>query len=503
MDKTAPTVGKLMLAIGFALSSFALLLFLWVSFGGPVPLGPKGYRVTVPFDEAAQLATEADVRISGVTVGHVTGVELERSREAAATLELDAGLSPLPADTRAVLRTKTLLGETYVELAPGTPAGPTIPEGGRLPAARVEPAVQLDEVLRTFDERTRADLRDWLQGSARALGSRGADLNAALGTLDPFTRSARDVLEVLDAERESVRGLVRDGGAALQAISERPGALRGLIESGDTVFGAIAARDAELRRTFELLPGLLDESRRTLAAYEEFSALADPLVLRLTPAARELSPALTAFDRLAPELTGFARGLGPVTDRAPGGLAALRNLLSDPLPQLLGGLDPWLDDVTPQLEAVRAYRREVTAFVANLAAASNAFNRPPEAGFEITHYLRTVNPLGPEALAAFGERPDSSRSNPYVRPGGYRDLASGLPSFATGTCGTGPTAALDPATAGLLPGDLFARIKRFAFAGKSSTAELPAPPCRTQAKQRSLGGPPTEKTYFQHVNRLP
>ena len=55
----------------FALSCFGLLLFLWLAFGGPVPLKPKGYRFHTSFAEAGQLALEADVRISGVPVGKV------------------------------------------------------------------------------------------------------------------------------------------------------------------------------------------------------------------------------------------------------------------------------------------------------------------------------------------------------------------------------------------------------------------------------------------------
>ena len=38
MQKSAPSIGKILVAAGFALSCFALILFLWVSFGGPVPL---------------------------------------------------------------------------------------------------------------------------------------------------------------------------------------------------------------------------------------------------------------------------------------------------------------------------------------------------------------------------------------------------------------------------------------------------------------------------------
>ena len=69
--KDAPSFGKIAAMVLFALSCFGLLLFLWLAFGGPVPLKPKGYRFHTSFAEAGQLALEADVRISGVPVGKV------------------------------------------------------------------------------------------------------------------------------------------------------------------------------------------------------------------------------------------------------------------------------------------------------------------------------------------------------------------------------------------------------------------------------------------------
>ena len=71
MVKDAPSLGKIAAMVLFALSCFGLLLFLWLAFGGPVPLKPKGYRFHSSFAEAGQLALEADVRISGVPVGKV------------------------------------------------------------------------------------------------------------------------------------------------------------------------------------------------------------------------------------------------------------------------------------------------------------------------------------------------------------------------------------------------------------------------------------------------
>ena len=119
METRPPTVTRILIAVGFALSCFGLALFLWIAFGGPLPLKPEGYRFTVPFTEAAQLAAESDVRISGVSVGKVKSVQLSNKGDYAdAVIELDSSYAPIPDNTRAILRSKTLLGETYVELTP-------------------------------------------------------------------------------------------------------------------------------------------------------------------------------------------------------------------------------------------------------------------------------------------------------------------------------------------------------------------------------------------------
>ena len=81
MQKQAPTIGRLLTMTLFALSCFGLLLFLWLAFGGPVPLKPKGYEFKVSFGEATQLAQEADVRISGVPVGKVKKIVTNKQTE--------------------------------------------------------------------------------------------------------------------------------------------------------------------------------------------------------------------------------------------------------------------------------------------------------------------------------------------------------------------------------------------------------------------------------------
>src|SRR5215208_4003431 len=167
MVKDVPSLGKIAAMVLFALSCFGLLLFLWLAFGGPVPLKPKGYRFHSSFTEAGQLALEADVRISGVPVGKVKTIEPDkRTGRSNVEIQLESRYAPLPSDAKAILRQKTLLGETYVELTPGSPRARPIPEGGRLRATQVSPTVELDEIYRSFGPRTRREFQVRMQTQA-------------------------------------------------------------------------------------------------------------------------------------------------------------------------------------------------------------------------------------------------------------------------------------------------------------------------------------------------
>ncbi len=141
MIKERPSIARLTAMVLFAFSCVAILLYLWLTFGGAVPLRSEGYRFSVKFPEATQLAQEADVRISGVNVGKVRKkTQDEQTGLTNAELELDSEFAPVPKDTKAILRQKTLLGETYVELTPGrAQLGQRWPTAARWPAARFRP----------------------------------------------------------------------------------------------------------------------------------------------------------------------------------------------------------------------------------------------------------------------------------------------------------------------------------------------------------------------------
>src|SRR5204863_9549619 len=116
MQKQAPSLGRILVALGFALSCFGLILFLWVAFGGPIPLKPESYRITAYFPEATQLAQQSDVRIRGVPVGQVESISLAPSDirvngkdTTAAVIQIDPEFAPIANDAKAILRQKTLL----------------------------------------------------------------------------------------------------------------------------------------------------------------------------------------------------------------------------------------------------------------------------------------------------------------------------------------------------------------------------------------------------------
>jgi virulence factor Mce-like protein len=486
METQAPTTGKILIAIGFALSCFGILLFLWVAFGGPTPLGAEGYKVVIPFREAGALAVQSDVRISGVSVGKVTDITLTDEGMADATLEVDSEFAPIPNNTKSILRQKTLLGETYVELTPGEPATGSLPEGGTLPEMQVSEAVQFDEILRAFEPETRTAFQSWMQNAAVALQGRAADLSLAFAALPPFGAEGNRILSILDTQSAAVRELVSGGADVFGALSERQGQLRGLIENTETVFETTAARNRQLAETFTILPTFLDESQLTLERLSEFAVETDPLVQQLMPVARELAPTVTATGVLAADLERFFRALKPAIPAGVDGLPDLRALLDDDLPPLLGNLDPFFDELTPIIEAAYRYRHEVTAFLGNASAATHAAG--PAAGGVTLNYLRTTSPLSPESLAAYPQRLPSNRANPYTKPLGYQRLAEGLESFQTTQCTLGPNLTLtnDPP---LINPSLFDRLQLYAFGGVTQTSEVAAPPCLQQGAFAPIGGP--------------
>lgn len=451
MIKQTPKIWQLALMGAFVLSCFGTLLWLWLAFGGTSPLSAKGYRFHAYFPEATQLAQQADVRISGVPVGKVVAIDRGPENRTDVEIELDEQYAPIPQDTKAMLRTKTLLGETYVDLSAGTRGSGTLPEGETLARSAVAPTVELDEIFRSFDKETRLAFQTWMQSSALAVAGRGPDLNAAFGNLPELSSAAEDLLRELNAQSGAVRQTVSSTADVFEALSEREGQLRALVTDSNRLFQVTAARNQDLANVFRELPRFQRESRITLPRLTAFGNAAMPTVKQLQPAATEMAPTFDALNRLSPEFRSLFTALGPVIDASKEGVPAFERTAAQ-LPPLLEDFQPFLRNLNPMVEYLGLSQREIGAFFGNFVGATSGrtLNVTQSNGKVVppVHYLRATSPLGAESLTYYPRPLGASRGNAYGLPNTGDRLASGLPVYDSRPCANGNVAPPDVATAG-------------------------------------------------------
>ena len=114
-------------AVVLAVAGFFLVFAFSTSDVGAV----DGYEVTATFDRVDGVNAGADVRMSGIKIGTVTKLELEKDTFLAkATLSIDSQVK-LPSDSSAEITTEGLLGGKYMAIVPGG-ADETIANGGRI-----------------------------------------------------------------------------------------------------------------------------------------------------------------------------------------------------------------------------------------------------------------------------------------------------------------------------------------------------------------------------------
>ena len=429
MNTTAPTRGRILVIAGFALSCFGLLLYFWLAFGGPIPLKPQGYRVQVAFSDASTLADLSDVRTAGVSIGKVVDKQLALGgNRTLATIELKSRYAPLRSDARAILRQKTLLGETYVELTTGSKGAPALKEGARLDSGQVAQAVEFDELLEIFDEPSRKAFREWQASLAQAGARRGRDLSDALGNLPVFTENAQDVVDVLNTRRGALRDLVHNAGRTFEQISRDERALTTLVRSNSELFGELAQRRDALAESVQILPTFLDESEATLARLRTFSLNTDPLIRDLDPVLTDLQPTLVSLNALAPDLENLFDNIDPLIDAGDEGLPALSRTLRG-LDPTLAATGPFLRQVNPLLRFLELNQSKLAAFITVPGAALGGIRSTVPGSKSNGHVLPQVIVAGEQSLP-FPTRTPDNRGNAYHSPNSRADPSSNtLPSF--------------------------------------------------------------------------
>jgi len=481
MQKRAPTLGNILVIILFVLSCFGLLMFLWESFGGPLPLKPKGYRFTVAFPRTLALAEQSDVRISGVDVGHVVALKLGNDGRTHATIELAGKYAPIPENMHAILRQKTLLGETYVQLIPQTNTAPNLPDNAQLADSQVEPSVTLDDILTAFDPKTRRDFQIWQQAASEGTNGRGEQINSGFAELEPFAQEGNKLLTVLNSQEGALRQVVKNTGVVFDALASRDHQLEGLIVNGEKTFKAAAASSKEFAEAFEELPAFEHNSTVALKELDAFTVTAVPFLKEFQPAERALSSLLKAAKPFTPEFDRFMTSLGPLTSAAKVGLPDLKTVLDLTTP-VLENTRPVLHNLDPFLQNAGEYVPELQAFFANVTAAtasqgSNGSLSAREGPKQ--HLLTTMSVLNPEALALYPNRVGTNRSNPYQHSGELHAVLTGMPVYSTSTCAnSAPAINPEAPESETISKSLIEQILAFNIVNRPETPNVvAAPPC--------------------------
>lgn len=229
-----------------------------------------GTTYQADFTDAGGIKANDDVRVAGVKVGTVKGLELH---DGLVRISFTVKGADLGRDTRADIKIKTLLGQKYIAL---TPDGP----------GKLSP----DTPIPTSRTSTPLDVTDAFIGLSRRVEQIDtAQLSKAFNTLsDTFKNSP-------DKVKESLRGLSR----LSQTVASRDTQLGELLQHARGVTGVLAARDGQVRK-------LIDDGNSLLEMITEQRAIIHQLLVDSASLGQQLSALVQENQQvIAPAMTNL------------------------------------------------------------------------------------------------------------------------------------------------------------------------------------------------------
>lgn len=417
--------GKTVGVVAFIVFGLALFGVLFKGAGGGLGISdPYTVRVTMP--DAFQLVDNADVRRAGVKIGRVRGIT-NRGSQAVVQVEIFDKYAPVYRDATSLLRTKTLVGENYIQLDPGHPRAGRLQKNGIIPAARAGEPVQLDEILSSLDSRTRDRIKANLDGLGGGVAGRARDLTRLFAATRPTILDGATVMGIADRQRDAFAGLVQDTGRVTKALAARSGELQNLVVSAKATAEAVAARDKKLGQTFEELPSTLRQVRSSIRRLRDFAVTATPVVGNLQRGFEGLRPVVEQLPDAAIETRRTFSAMRPfltVADPMLARLAPFARALTTTVP----ALDAFLRQTQPMVSFLKPYDREFGSFLAANGAALSyrdamggavrIFNHIDQQSYsaftpEIQAAVKRLSDAGAVVLGDFPRK----QSNPYPAPG--------------------------------------------------------------------------------------
>lgn len=229
-----------------AASILAIVLLILVAFkADSLPVIGGGDTYYAYFKESGGLKANDEVRIAGVRVGKVTGVELEGDHvKVAFKIKTDSAFGT---ETRAEIKVKTLLGAMFLSLVPEGPG--QLKAGAKIPDTRTKPAFEvvaafsglaqnaedinlgdLTKALNTLAEAT-ANTPEELKSTLSGLSALSANVAARDEQVNLLLTNLKKVSGVLADRNADVVELMTDGDVLLRALVARRDAVHTLLVS--------------------------------------------------------------------------------------------------------------------------------------------------------------------------------------------------------------------------------------------------------------------------------
>jgi virulence factor Mce-like protein len=339
-----------------ALTVLVVIVAVFLSYNANkgLPFVPT-YDLGAELPNAAQLVAGNEVRIGGFRVGVVDTITPKRrpdgSTFAVIHMKLQTDVKPLPIDSTIIVRSRSALGLKYVEITPGN-AGRGFRAGATVPLANATPEpVEIDQVLNTFDLRTRIGARKSLVGLGEGFAGRGPDLNQAIALLPPLLTNLDPVARNLSDPRTSLVRFFPALERAARIVAPAANTQAALFANLDTTFTALSqvARPF-IQETITKSPPTLEQQIHDLPIQRAFLANATSLSAELRPGARVLPSTLpTLADALEIGTVTLAR-TPALNARLANTFLALQRFSTDPqVPQGIARLNDTVTSLKPTL----------------------------------------------------------------------------------------------------------------------------------------------------------
>ena len=395
--------------------------------------GGDSYDLNLTLENASQLVKGNQVKVGGVAVGTVDGIELADDGRARVHLSIDEdqGVTPLHQGTKAEVRSSSLSGvaNRYVAITPGPVNGQSLPDGATLRAEDTQAEVDLDEVLNTLDPQTLRDLTGFVHGSAGALAGRGKQLGDAIHYFDPALSQVSSLeQEILKDEPTFERFLV-ESADVVHAVGQRPAQLTGLVSGARTTLDELAARDTALDSILRRTPDTLRQANTTLVNLRSTLLDIDPAIAEARPVAPLLADTLNRLRPLAQDAVPVVQNLRetidhPGTDDLLGVLERVPPLRDKAVPAFRSAKST-IDDLLPIVDEIRPFTPDLVGGI------SNGFGGTTSGYYDANgHYTRISFQSNAYSLQGLG----SLLPIPQNQPGltGYRkDITNRCPGAAT------------------------------------------------------------------------